>query len=115
MLYDMAYKRACRLVRRNFQACCREAHALAALGLTIGVGQERIEISSSRDWNEEIVAVDRYGLITLGYAHSSTSWIEGSVEDVARVLQAALEHMNGAADTLGRVAKILAEAATPSE
>ncbi|MFA6081873.1 MAG: hypothetical protein WC773_00450 [Patescibacteria group bacterium] len=42
MEFDASYKRAKRLLGQNFRAMCREAHALAAMGLPIAVYQDHV-------------------------------------------------------------------------
>ena len=70
MRYDMAVKRAERLLRKNWDAVRREAHRLAALGLRVEVADDHVVVASSR----HITPYAPYPL------HSVRIWADGRVE-----------------------------------
>jgi len=117
MEYDAAWKRAQRLTRHNWQAACQSAHALAALGPQVVVGDDSFAVYAADEGtpDAEAVQVSSDGAIWYGPANDRASWKTGSVENVARVLQLILEDQEYRAATLGEVAELLEKAATPSE
>jgi len=110
MRYDMAVKRAERLLRSNWQKTVQEAHRLAGLGIPT------LEVAIQEDYHENCCP-PRIKLWVAGAEHvigvSVTIYPDGGgidLEQVALVLQVALEELEHRAQEMGRVAQTLAAA-----
>ena len=99
MLYDMAVKKAQRLVGHNFQACVQEAHRLAALGLPISVSDDCIIITHARQ--SSWVNITQKGKANLSGADLSWTNLRGANLSRANLSGANLSGVIGLAPAVG--------------
>jgi len=102
MLYDMSIKRAERLLRKNWAACQREAHRLAAEGLPVEVGETELCIRAPSFTVVLRASGDNYIPFTVGNPSAGA-------RDVAQALQDILGERERQAQEMGLVAAEMAK------
>ena len=122
MKYDMASKKADRLLRKNWQKVCQEAHRIGGLGLPLEVRVEEGMVEFTL-YPETLNRGARVTLRSDGgiYSDILIQWQDGhwekdqygfpeGKEAVAEILAMTLEEADNLAQRMGEAAQILAAA-----